>query len=139
MPGGRPPKDPDKRVTRHAMQYPWTECGPGGWRWPVPEPDPNWHDRTQSAWSAWFHGWWAVNYELEDVDALRGVADLFDRVTRDPGNTAVWSQLQRSMKAWGLTPEGRVSNRWLRPKDEPGVESDTLPEAPKKRLRVVGD
>lgn len=138
MPAGRPPKDPDKRVNRHALKYPWTETGPGGWRWQVPEPDEAWHDRTKAAWDAWFHAWWAVHYELEDVESLRSVADLFDRVVRDPSSTGVWSKLQSAMDHWGLTPLGRTHNRWLKPKDE-GVGEDTLPDAPpKKRLRVVG-
>lgn len=139
MPTGRPPKDPTKKVNRNTMKYPWTETGPGGWRWEVPEPDPNWHERTKAAWDGWFHAWWAANYELEDVEALRGVAELFDRVVRDPGNTGVWTQLQRAMSQWGLTPKGRVDARWLPPKDEPNPRGvDTLPDEPKKRLRVVG-
>lgn len=139
MPTGRPPKDPGKKVTAHEMKYPWSETTVGGWQWEKPDPDPNWHENTKAAWDAWFSSWWAAHYELEDLPALRQVGDLFDTVQRDGKNASLWSRLQAAMKAWGLTPEGRTSNRWLPPKDEPNPRGvDTLPDEPKKRLRVVG-
>ena len=126
MPRGSKPLPPGAS-TRQRAEWHITE---GGWKHPLPDP-PDVTAVGLAAWSAWFESWWAANWTLEDLPALRLTCEQFDMAAR--GSVDV-TKLIPLLDRYGITPKGRQDLRWAPPKGV--VEDEVTPgmdELEKKR------
>lgn len=77
MPPGRIPKDPSKRVNRHALKYPWTTLR--GAPIPAPKlPPGTWSRATRRWWKTWCEGAPAKKFLATDWARLQMVALLVE-------------------------------------------------------------
>jgi hypothetical protein len=131
MPPGRKPKPPGQAVTRHKKTHEFVAAPGTGWQHgDPPEPDAEWHSKTKTAWTAWFQGWWASFWSLEDVPGLRLLGDKLDEVNRGAlDHTKVVPLMDR----YGVTPKGRQDLRWV----EKGEQAQTASKSPDERRREM--
>lgn len=129
---GRPPKDPDKKVNRVPMKYPWNEAPGEGWQHgDIPEPPEGLRPESLEAWEAWFTAWWAAFYQPQDLPQLRLAIQDFDAVVRGQKELV---RILPVLDRWGVTEKGRQDNRWKRAAASSQPASST---PAKPRLRVI--
>ncbi len=106
----------------------------------VPDPPDGLLEASKTAWQTWFFAWFAANWWPDDLPVLRQVIKLYDEVERGGTRAADKSQLHVWMRSYGITPDGQLALRWMRPKpDEAPINTEGADaDDPYGHLRVVG-
>ena len=143
MPGPAP--KPNRRRRNKPARGEFHAADSIGWQHgDIPEPPDGLVRESREAWELWFTAWFAAHWKPNDVPVLRQVIRLYDEVERGITKKAQdRAQLHIWLRAYGITPDGQLANRWMAPKDE-----EIKPSSPQRRhdtpdrfahLKVIGE
>lgn len=158
---GAAPKDPDKRIGKHApIRGEWQPSPGRGWQHgPIPAPPDGLNADALAAWQTWMQSWFASHWTPDDLPGLVLVALLYSQMRDYHGDPYVEkkvrgkdeyafvlrpnpaTELRQMMDNYGITPKGQQDRRWQAPKDDAPAVSAATPEVagPYAGLRVVNE
>lgn len=142
MPGPAP-KPNRRRRNKPARGEPHSVDAIGWQHGPIPEPPDGLVQESRDTWVLWFNAWFAAHWRPEDVPVLRQTIRLYDEVERGiTKKSQDRAQLHVWMRSYGITPDGQLANRWLRPAPEEAKPSPSQRQPSSDlyaHLKVVGD
>jgi hypothetical protein len=142
MPGPAPKPARRNRIKKARGEF--HAASSVGWQHgPIPDPPDGLIEASREAWQLWFSAWWAAHWVLADLPVLRQTIRLFDEIERGITKKAQdRAQLHTWMRGYGITPDGQLANRWMKPKSEeiePSPSQRQTRDDPYAHLRVVGE
>lgn len=97
-----------------------------------------WSQATRRAWEAWWSSPQATRWTDDDVPQLVLVAGLYQRALEGDGGAT--TELRQWTDRFGLSPMGRLRNRWLvAPPDLAAAEGAEAPVAKVTRIDEYRD
>ena len=141
MPGPAP--NPSRRRRNKPARGEVRAIDASGWQHgEIPEPPDGLVKESREAWTLWFGAWYAAHWRPADVPVLRQVIRLYDEVERGMTKKSQdRAQLHVWLRAYGITPDGQLANRWAAPKVEERTSQSQQPNVADHyaHLKVVGE
>lgn len=139
--GGRAPKEPEQRRTRHVPQRgEWLDLPAENTNRPPAMPSApkgGWSTGSKSAWRSWWRDPVSLLWSPADREALRAVVYLHHEVER--GKLSVAPEVRLRLDLLGLSQKGKRDLRWRVVADELEPKRDVPVPAAERRqnLKVV--
>ena len=122
---GFPPKNPEQRRGRQAVDEFIPAKGTGWQHGQIPRPPTKLTKAARDAWRIWFTSWFAHFWGPQDLPGLRVCIQLYDAVAKGELDRAM--QLRQMLDTYGITPKGQQERRWSPPKVEDPAETASEP------------